>query len=149
MIKSVSNNVRMTTHPPFFSTNIGGVRIGGGGVNISGGGDISHSRSSEPQMHFSTGRGMVYLVEFTPTTQGEDDGNPLRCPEKDEDLLRLKQGGDPPPVVRSWRRISRDLQGLSLTVRDLGLPEQPRVRFSILLTTWAVDSNQMLLQLGK
>ena len=49
-------------------------------------------------MHFSTGRGMVYLVEFTPTTQGEDDGNPLRCPEKDEDLLRLKQGGDPPPL---------------------------------------------------
>ena len=41
-------------------------------------------------MHFSTGRGMVYLVEFTPTTQGEDDGNPLRCPEKDEDLLRQK-----------------------------------------------------------
>ena len=37
-------------------------------------------------------------------------------------------------VVRSWR-ISRDLQGLSLTVGDLGVPEQPRVRFSILPTT--------------
>ena len=114
MIKSVSNNVRMTTHPPFFSTNIGGVRIGGGGVNISGGGDISHSRSSEPQMHFSTGRGMVYLVEFTPTTQGEDDGNPLRCPEKDEDLLRLKQGGDPPRC----QKLEKNLEGPARVVLD-------------------------------
>ena len=102
MIKSVSNNVRMTTHQPFFSTNIDGVRIGGGG------GDISHSRSSEPQMHFSTGRGMVYLLEFTPTTQGEDDGNPLRCPEKDEDLLlRLKQGGDLPRC----QKLEKNLEG--------------------------------------
>ena len=81
MIMSVSNNVRMTTHQPFFSTNIGGVRIGGGGG---------------------------YLVEFTPTTQGEDDGNPLRCPEKDEDLLlRLKQGGDLPRC----QKLEKNLEG--------------------------------------
>ena len=79
MIESASNNVRMTTHLSFFSTNIAGVRIGGSGVNILGGVDISHSRSSEPQMHFSTGRSMVYPVEFTFTTSGKVLNNP---PEK-------------------------------------------------------------------
>ena len=43
----------------------------------------------------------IKLVEFTFTTSGEflnplekDDGNPLHRPEKDEDLLHLKQDGD-------------------------------------------------------
>ena len=53
---------------------------------------------------------------------------------EDEDLLLLHLSRMMIFVVRSWR-ISRDLQGLSLTVRDLGVPEQPRVRFSILPTT--------------
>ena len=43
----------------------------------------------------------IKLDEFTFTTSGEflnplekDDGNPLHRPEKDEDLLHLKQDGD-------------------------------------------------------
>ena len=43
----------------------------------------------------------IKLDEFTFTTSGEflnplekDDGNPLHPPEKDEDLLHLKQDGD-------------------------------------------------------
>ena len=88
MIGTASNNVRMTTHPSFFSTNIAG-------VNISGRGDISHSRSSEPQMHFSTGRDMVYMVEFTPTAHSvvvpRRRGIFFVVLRESKDLLCLKQ----------------------------------------------------------
>ena len=74
--------------------------------------------------------------EVLNTLLGEDDGDTLSRPEKDEDLLHLKQDDDL-RCQKLENNLEGDLQGLTLTVGDLDVPEQPRVRFSILQTTWS------------
>ena len=55
----------------------------------------------------------------------------IGCEVEDGDLLPRQKLEN----LEGPARVTPSLQGLSLTVRDLGVPEQPRVRFSILPTT--------------